>query len=229
MSKVGSAPSFFLGRWALSNSKGPAFVTGSLGNTSEFLGSTSSSLLHRVQQNDQEGWRRLVRLYGQLVLYWCRRANVPRDDRADVFQEVFRAVARHIGEFQRERTGSFRAWLRSIVHTKAVDYFTKRGAGTGAAGGTDTYRRLLEVPDEQGASQSASLLPNEEILVLRQAMAMVQPEFEQRTWQAAFSTIIDGRTATEVAEELGMTPAAVRKAKSRVLQRLRAEMEGLLD
>jgi DNA-directed RNA polymerase specialized sigma24 family protein len=61
------------------------------------LGSTSSGLLQRVRENDQDGWRRLVRLYGQLVLYWCRRANVPRDDRADVFQEVFRAVARHIG------------------------------------------------------------------------------------------------------------------------------------
>jgi RNA polymerase sigma-70 factor (ECF subfamily) len=60
-------------------------------------------------------------------------------------------------------------------------------------------------------------------------LAIVQPEFEQITWQAAWRTTIDGRSATEVGEELGMTPAAVRKAKSRVLQRLRVEMEGLLD
>ena len=78
-------------------------------------------------------------------------------------------------------------------------------------------------------SASASLAPDEETLVLRQALAMVEPEFEPKTWQAALRTIIDGRTATEVAEELGMTPAAIRKAKSRVLQRLRAEMEGLLE
>jgi RNA polymerase sigma-70 factor (ECF subfamily) len=196
----------------------------------ESVGSTSPSLLDRVKAQDQDAWQRLVKLYSPLVLYWCRRAGVPRDDRADVFQEVFRSLWRHIKGFQRERTGSFRAWLRSIVQTRVADYFSKRGKGEVAAGGTDAYRRLLEVPDDPGTSQSAaSLTPNEETLVLRQALAIVQPEFEQKTWQAAWRTTIDGRSATEVAEDLGMTPAAVRKAKSRVLQRLRAEMEGLLD
>ena len=182
-----------------------------------------------MRQNDQDGWRRLVRVYGPLVLYWCRRANVPQDDRADVFQDVFRAVSRHIGTFQPERPGSFRAWLRSIVHTKAVDYFTKRAEGAAAAGGTDAYRRLLDVADEQGTSEPSSLEPREEILVLRQALALVPSEFEPKSWEAAWRTIVDGRTAGEAAKELGMTPAAVRKAKSRVLQRLRTEMDGLLD
>ena len=200
-------------------------ITGSYGS----LGSTSSSLLHRVRENDQDGWRRLVRLYGTLVLYWCRGANVPQDDRADVFQEVFRAVARHIGSFQRERSGSFRAWLRTIVRSKVADHFARQGRSPGAVGGSEAYRQLLEVAEAQETPTSVVLTPSEEVLVLRQAMAIVQPEFEQRTWQAASRTIIDGQTATEVAEELGMTPAAVRKAKSRVLQRLRAEMEGLLE
>jgi RNA polymerase sigma-70 factor (ECF subfamily) len=204
-------------------------VMGSFTTSHESIGSTSSSLLDRVQAQDQDAWQRLVNLYSPLVLYWCRRAGVPRDDRADVFQEVFRSLWRHIKGFQRERTGSFRAWLRSIVQTRVADYFSKRDKGEVAAGGTDAYRRILEVPDDPETSQSASLTPNEETLVLRQALAIVQPEFEQKTWQAAWRTTIDGRSATEVAEELGMTPAAVRKAKSRVLQRLRAEMEELLD
>ncbi len=192
-------------------------------------GSLSSSLLQRLREDDQDGWQRLVRLYGRLVLFWCWQAGVPQDDRADVFQEVFRAVARHVGDFQRERTGSSRAWLRTIVRSKAADHFAGRGEGQNAAGGSEAYRQLLEVPDDAEASATGSLTPNEETLVLRQALAIVQPEFEQKTWQAAWRTTIDGRSAPEVAEELEMTPAAVRKAKSRVLQRLRAEMEGLLE
>ncbi len=204
-------------------------MTDSITTSYGSIGSTSSSLLDRVKANDQDSWRRMVKLYSPLVLFWCRRAGIPADDRADVFQEAFRAVARHIGDFQRERTGSFRAWLRSIVRSKAADHFARRGGDQDAAGGTEAYRHLLEVPDDVEASASASLTPNEEILVLRQALAIVQPEFEPKTWEAASRTIIDGRSAPEVAEELGMTPVAVRKAKSRVLQRLRAEMEGLLD
>jgi RNA polymerase sigma-70 factor (ECF subfamily) len=204
-------------------------VADSVSMSLDSIGSTSSSLLDRVRAQDQDGWRRIARLYGPLVLYWCRGAGVPGDDRADVFQEVFRAVARHVGDFHRERSGSFRAWLRSIVRSRVADHFARRAGGQSAVGGTDAHRRLLEIPAEQEMSASASLAPDEETLVLRQALAMVEPEFEPKTWQAALRTIIDGRTATEVAEELGMTPAAIRKAKSRVLQRLRAEMEGLLE
>ena len=117
----------------------------------------------------------------------------------------------------------------SIVRSKAADHFASWRRHQGAAGGTEAYQRLLEVPDAVEASASALLMPTEEILVLRQAMAIVQAEFEPKTWEAASRTIIDGRSAPEVAKELGMTPIAVRKAKSRVLQRLRSEMEGLLD
>ena len=195
----------------------------------EAIGSTSSSLLARIKNRDQESWRRLVHLYGPLVLYWCRRAGVPTDNRADVFQETFRAVNRSIGTFQRRGPGSFHAWLHTIVGKKAVDFFAKRAKGGRAVGGSEAYQRLLEIPDEQGTSQSASLPPNEEILVLRQALLIVQPDFEQKTWEAARRTIIDGRSAPEVAKELGMTAVAVRKAKSRVLQRLRTEMKDLLD
>jgi RNA polymerase sigma-70 factor (ECF subfamily) len=209
--------------------EGPGFMASSSGTNFESIGSTSSSLLARVKARDQDGWRRLVRLYGSLVLHWCRRAGVPHDDRPDVCQEVFRAVHRHIDDFQRQRTGSFRTWLRSIVRSKVADHFARHSGNPGAVGGSAAYGRLLEVPEEQETSQSTALPPNEKAIVSRQAMAIVQAEFEQTTWRAAWCTIIDRRPAPEVAEELGMTPAAVRQAKSRVLRRLRTEMEDLLD
>jgi RNA polymerase sigma-70 factor (ECF subfamily) len=49
-------------------------------------------------------------------------------------------------------------------------------------------------------------------------------EFEERTWQAFWRTAVDGRSAADVGAELGMTPGAVRVAKSRVLHRLREEL-----
>ena len=92
----------------------------------ESIGSTSSSLLERLKAHDQDAWQRLVRLYGRLVLYWCRKTNIPQADREDVFQEIFRSVARHVAEFRRDRPGdSFRGWLHSITQSKIADHFRR--------------------------------------------------------------------------------------------------------
>ena len=54
-------------------------------------------------------------------------------------------------------------------------------------------------------------------------------EFEDRTWQAFWLTVIEGRAPTALAKELGMSPTGIRQAKSRVLRRLKQEMGELLD
>ena len=54
-------------------------------------------------------------------------------------------------------------------------------------------------------------------------------EFEERTWQMFWRVVIEGHSPVALAEELGVTPAAVRQAKSRVLRRLKEEMGELLD
>jgi RNA polymerase sigma-70 factor (ECF subfamily) len=48
-------------------------------------------------------------------------------------------------------------------------------------------------------------------------------------WQACWATTVEGRPADDVARELGLKVTSVWTAKSRVLRRLREELEGLLD
>src|SRR5690348_3168781 len=84
---------------------------------------TSRSLLERLQANDEAAWTRLVVLYSPLVLDWCRRWGLQEHDAADVFQEVFQAVAGHIARFRKERHGdTFRGWLRVITRNKVHDH-----------------------------------------------------------------------------------------------------------
>ena len=54
-------------------------------------------------------------------------------------------------------------------------------------------------------------------------------EFEDRTWQMFWLTAVEDREPADVAAGFGVTPVAVRKAKSRVLRRLREEIGDLLD
>jgi RNA polymerase sigma-70 factor (ECF subfamily) len=57
----------------------------------------------------------------------------------------------------------------------------------------------------------------------------MEQEFEAQTVRAFRRVAFDGAGAAEVANELGLSVASVYAAKSRVLQRLRQEAEGLLD
>jgi RNA polymerase sigma-70 factor (ECF subfamily) len=189
---------------------------------------TSLSLLARVRLNQPDAWERLVDLYAPLVYHWCRRSDLGPEDTADVFQEVFRAVAEHIGGFHRDRAGdTFRGWLRTITQNKIRDHFRRRAGEPQAGGGTDAQRRLLAVPEEEPGED-----PSEAGLLHRQLHGVlegIRGEFEERTWQAFWQVQMEGRAPAEVGTELDMTAAAVRKAKFRVLRRLREEMGELLD
>jgi RNA polymerase sigma-70 factor (ECF subfamily) len=62
----------------------------------------------------------------------------------------------------------------------------------------------------------------------RRALEYVRGEYNDRTWQAFWRTAIDERSVADVAAELGMTAAAIRQAKSRVLRQLKQELGELL-
>ncbi len=189
---------------------------------------TSPTLLLRAQANDAAAWEKLVDLYAPLVYHWCRRSQLPPEDAADVFQDVFQAVAKSLPTFRRRQAGdSFRGWLRIIASNKIRDHFRKGQHQAHAAGGTDAQMRLHAVADPL-ADEDAS----ETSLVSQQLRAMletIQHEFEPRTWQAFWRVQVEGQGTRDVGEALGMTPAAVRKAKLRVLARLRHELGELLD
>jgi RNA polymerase sigma-70 factor (ECF subfamily) len=54
-------------------------------------------------------------------------------------------------------------------------------------------------------------------------------EFQPATWQAFWGLTVEGKSGAEVAAELGLSVDAVYAAKSRVLRRLRQELDGLLE
>jgi RNA polymerase sigma-70 factor, ECF subfamily len=141
---------------------------------------TSPSLLVRVRANEAGAWERLVDLYAPLVYHWCRRCRLPPEDAADVFQEVFRAVAEHLGGFRRDRPGdSFRAWLRTITRSKVRDHVRRQAGQAQAPGGTDAQRLLHEVPapelDEEDPGEA-----NLVIQQVRRVLGLIRGEFDSR-------------------------------------------------
>ncbi len=190
--------------------------------------STSRTLLRRTAANDPEAWGRLSKVYGPLVYQWCRRANLQADDAADVVQEVFRSVAKRLCDFRLAGPGaSFRGWLWTIARNKVRDHHRRRQNRPLPVGGSTANQQIQQLPElppddtdgDQGDSVRSQLADR--------ALALMRTDFEETTWQAFWKTAIEQKAASQAAEELGLSTAAVYMAKSRVLRRLREEFAGL--
>ena len=184
---------------------------------------TSLTLLAGIKLDDEASWRRVVDLYTPFLRYWCRRWGVRGEEANDVVQEVFQAAFLCLKDFRRDRQGdSFRGWLRGIARHKVLTLLRRRVDR--GPGGTDFYRRSLLVPDSEGppilgGDEAEGRLDLES--VYRDLLGLVRAEFEDRTWQAFWRSAVEGQAPAIIAEDLGVTPAAIRQAKSRVLRRFR--------
>ncbi len=210
-------------------SKQIANMTG-IHSESRSLETASTSLLNRVLEFDCAAWHRFSQLYAPWVYRLVRRCGLGESDAADVSQEVFMSAAMRIGSFRRDQPGqSLRSWLRAIVRNKVGDWIRQERRNVTTIGGCDPS--LSQVADpfvEYAAELSEDAESAEELPLLKRAIELVQTDFEHTTWLCFQRTVLEERSGPDVAAELGMTAKAVRQAKYRVIQRLRAEFGGLV-
>ena len=198
-------------------------------------------MLQRVRANDPDGWRRLADLYGPWVYAIGRRSGLSPEDAADITQETFRAVHRSVGRFDHDSPGtSFRGWLKQITLNKIRDHWRHRGGRAVGVGGSAAYQRLQQLAGprassetpadaEEADSEEAALEEDEVQWLYQRAVDLVRDEFTAPTWQAFWETTVEEREPALVAADLGITRNAVYVAKSRVLNRLRAELCEIQD
>jgi len=194
------------------------------------MNETSLSLLNRLRHSpDSESWDRLVQLYSPLIKAWLRRYEVPPNDADDLVQEVLLAVSRDLGRFEHAgQVGAFRGWLKAILVNRLRKFWRARDRRPQARGDSNIDARLAQLDDP---SSEMSLIWNREHdqYVLRQLLALAEPNFEPATWTAFCRVALDGKKPDVVAEEMAISLNAVCLAKSRVLRRLRQESEGLVE
>jgi RNA polymerase sigma-70 factor (ECF subfamily) len=191
---------------------------------------TSASLLDRLRHRpDDPAWRRLVDLYTPWIGQWVRRAGLQGPDADDLVQEVLSVLVRRLPEFEHNsRRGAFRAWLRSITVNCLRAFWRTRRPRPVAAGAPDQAGVLDQLEDPH-SDLSRAWDQAHDTHVTRRLMQLVEPDFTPSTWQAFRRLVLDGAPAETVAAELSISVNAALIAKSRVLQRLRQEAQGLVD
>lgn len=186
--------------------------------------SLSSCVLGQVKAKDPRAWERMVKLYGPMIYRWARRAGLQPADSADIVQEVFRAVALYIAEFEAERLSEgFRAWLWTITRNTLTDHFRKQ---SGAAGSGDDAFEATVAHEPEFPEPDDLQTPSPDVAMVHRVLHHIRPDFDDTTWDAFWQMTVMNRTSAEAAESLGMSKSAVRQAKYRILKRLREELTG---
>jgi RNA polymerase sigma-70 factor (ECF subfamily) len=190
------------------------------------VSTTPLSLLERLRRGPtQTDWDRLYSVYRPLIRSWLDRVPGLRDEADDVAQEVMVVLVRELPQFERQREGSFRAWLRQVTANRVREFWRKRARQLQSPESESFLSRL-----EDPASELAGQWDREhDRHVFHRLEEIIRPDFEESTWQAYRRFAVEGKPADEVAAELGLTRNAVILAKSRVLRRLREETGILIE
>lgn len=184
---------------------------------------TRASLLVRLHNpNDTAAWTEFVRLYASVIYGFARQRGRQDADAADLMQEVLRAVARNIPSYEKSK-GSFRGWLYTITRNKLYNQLDSQKRHPRGSGDSDAQRRLDEQPGRENAEDTWDR--EYERKAFMWAADRIRNEFQESTWKAFWLTAVDGLAAKDVGQQLGLSPGAVYVAKSRVLARLREEIE----
>lgn len=191
---------------------------------------TQPSLLVRIRDGrDDVAWGEFVEIYTPMIYRFLRKQGLQDADAGDLTQEVLRSVMASIGNLDYDpHRGTFRAWLRTVTRNKMNTFFEKQTRQPRGSGDTGVQQFLNAVPaDDEGA---AADWDREHALRLFQWTAeRIRGEFRESTWQAFWQTSVAGGDIREVAETLQISVGAVYISRSRVLGRLKEEIQRISE
>src|SRR5262249_20857237 len=161
------------------------------------------SLLERLQlPNAQESWGRLVKLFTPLLYDCARRVGLSSPDASDFVQDVLAVLVERMREITKSQGTCYRSWLRTVT----IDCWHRKRQGLKSEAPVD-------VPDSFNVFEETEYRQ----YLVRRALELMHSEFHPATWKACWESVVVGRPAEEVAQELGMAINAVHLSKSRVL------------
>ncbi len=191
---------------------------------------TRPSLLVRLRDPmDGRAWSEFVEIYNPLIHRLARQRGLQEADAADLAQEVFRAVANAIERYDPDPAkGSFRGWLSTIARNLIVNLLNAQRRHPRGTGDSDV-QQLLEAQPAPDSDQSVIFDAEYRRRMLDWAAERVRDEFSELVWLAFWRTGVDGQSAEEAARGLGLSVGTVYQYKSRVVARLRREIERFED
>ena len=169
----------------------------------------SDAELMRAAASDRAAFGELYERHALRVYTWCRRRL--EWAASDLTAETFAQAWIHRGRFRDERGGSALPWLLGIAHNVLRESIRMDRVDTSA-------RERLGLPLDLASDDGYAAV--EERLSPRAALAAALERLPEHEREALELRVIDDMSYDQVAERLGIRPAAARLRVSRALRRL---------
>lgn len=182
---------------------------------------TTSVMLDRLQEVDDTAWSGFVDRFRSPLVAYARRAGLNEEEAEDAAQETLLAFARDFraGRYERSQ-GRLHSWLFGIARNRVIDVTRRRRSRELPAGQDRSQTGFWnEVPEDAPSQESFDRDWKQS--VFEACLAQVRRELQPETVRAFELVVLEERSPSEAAEELGLTSNAVSVAKHRVLTRLR--------
>lgn len=174
------------------------------------------SLVEQARSGDEAALARLVDAYAPNILRFGRRLCRDEQDAQDVLQQTLLSVVTHIGDFRGD--SHFSSWLFAIARSHCIKQRT-RGAAAVAREPLERAGHAVAAPARHAPDEVASREQLER--ALDTAIRTLEPD--QR--EVLVLRDVEGLSAAEVSEALGLSVEAVKSRLHRARKALRDQLE----
>ena len=170
-------------------------------------------LVRRVIQGDEEAFRDLFRRYGPMAKSLAARVVRQNFMAEEIVQEAFLSLWRSPDAYREER-GTFRSWLLSTVHHRAVDLVRREEA----------HRRRSQTGESESlqADVSEQVVEDTDLAESRVRVRAALEEIPAEQRQVLELMYFEGKTQSVIAEELDLPLGTVKSRTLLGMRRLRA-------
>lgn len=185
---------------------------------------TRQSLIAGVKSpHNHQAWEEFVVIYRPLIYRMARRRGMQDADAQDAAQDILARVAGAIEHYEPRPDIRFRHWLRHVARNAILTALSRQPRDLGA--GDSEIHDLLNRQVAGALDFDAELATEYQREQYLQAAAIVRSEVNLETWQAFELTVVQGQTCEEAASAIGKSIGTVYAARSRIIKRLRDQIE----
>jgi RNA polymerase sigma factor (sigma-70 family) len=190
---------------------------------------TRITLLEKVQnQYNHHAWDEFVASYQDYIYAVLRHMNIPYEDAEDLLQQVLLKLWKKLPEIEVHKIKRFRSYLAVMTKNCVTDHLRKKISER------NKHEKLRE-SNELRYFDSISMPDINRIAdvewnnyVAGKALANISQDFSDQAIEL-FKGILAERDIKDLAEELGMGLSTAYRLKSRMKERLLAEIKSLND
>ena len=178
--------------------------------------------------NNERSWHDFDALYRRVIYRFACRSGADHHTSEEVAADVLRRVSRASLRWGKERPPEhFAAWLRRVAKNSLLNHVCRELNRRGTGGTTHQLELSQRAAPTDLASSRWEEDRQREILIL--ASRRIEGDFDPASWQAFWETHIEGESIASVSQKLGKSSGAIYAIRSRVIRRLRNEVNAIVN